>query len=131
MSAHEGQVALVAKLPGVGGFDRAKIEDIIVDLLSVDGAVYAYQKQLATETGTFRMIAEFCDVGSAHRAVARLNGAVVRVSASGVVERHSLSYRREYLSTLDSTSRTLTRDHPATRKFLSIHQSEDVKIITI
>ncbi|KFX90215.1 hypothetical protein V490_06568 [Pseudogymnoascus sp. VKM F-3557] len=78
VSAYEGQVSLTAKLPGVGGFDRAKIEDIIVDLLAVDGAVYAYQKQAPTEAGTVGMIVEFCDVGSAHRAVARLNGATVR-----------------------------------------------------
>lgn len=80
VSAYEGQVSLTAKLPGAGGFDRAKIEDIIVDLLAVDGAVYAYQKQAPTEAGTVGMIVEFCDVGSAHRAVARLNGATVRVS---------------------------------------------------
>ncbi|KFY22567.1 hypothetical protein V491_02762 [Pseudogymnoascus sp. VKM F-3775] len=78
VSAYEGQVSLTAKLPGVGGFDRAKIEDIIVDLLAVDGAVYAYKKQVPTESGTVGMIVEFCDVGSAHRAVARLNGATVR-----------------------------------------------------
>lgn len=79
VSAYEGQISLTAKLPGVGGFDRAKIEDIIVDLLAVDGAVYAYQKHTPTEAGTVGMIVEFCDVGSAHRAVARLNGATVRV----------------------------------------------------
>lgn len=79
VSAYEGQVSLTAKLPVVGGFDRAKIEDIIVDLLAIDGAVYAYQKQVPTEAGTVGMIVEFCDVGSAHRAVARLNGAIVRV----------------------------------------------------
>ncbi|KFZ06983.1 hypothetical protein V501_06887 [Pseudogymnoascus sp. VKM F-4519 (FW-2642)] len=78
VSAYEGQVSLTAKLPVVGGFDRAKIEDIIVDLLAIDGAVYAYQKQAPTEAGTVGMIVEFCDVGSAHRAVARLNGATVR-----------------------------------------------------
>ncbi|OBT66028.1 hypothetical protein VE03_03167 [Pseudogymnoascus sp. 23342-1-I1] len=78
VSAYEGQVSLTAKLPGMVGFDRAKIEDIIVDLLAVDGAVYAYQKQTPTEAGTVGMIVEFCDVGSAHRAVARLNGATVR-----------------------------------------------------
>ncbi|ELR10446.1 hypothetical protein VC83_00536 [Pseudogymnoascus destructans] len=78
VSAYEGQVSLTAKLPGVGGFDRAKIEDIIVDLLAIDGAVYAYQKQAPTEAGAVGMIVEFCDVGSAHRAVARLNGATVR-----------------------------------------------------
>ncbi|KFY15247.1 hypothetical protein V492_02134 [Pseudogymnoascus sp. VKM F-4246] len=78
VSAYEGQVSLTAKLPGVGGIDRAKIEDIIVDLLAVDGAVYAYKKQAPTEAGTVGMVVEFCDVGSAHRAVARLNGATVR-----------------------------------------------------
>lgn len=84
VSAHEGQIALIAKFPGAASFDRAKIEDIIVDLLAVDGAVYAYQKQLATEIGTVRMIVEFCDVGSAHRAVARLNGSTVRVSQHAI-----------------------------------------------
>lgn len=79
VSGHEGQVSLVATLP-LGGLDRTKIEDIIVDLLAVDGAVYAYKKQTLAETETVRMIAEFCDVGSAHRAVARLNGATIRVS---------------------------------------------------
>ncbi|KFY81382.1 hypothetical protein V500_11473 [Pseudogymnoascus sp. VKM F-4518 (FW-2643)] len=78
VSAYEGQVSLTAKLPGVGGIDRAKIEDIIVDLLAIDGAVYAYQKHALTEAGTVGMIVEFCDVGSAHRAVARLNGSTIR-----------------------------------------------------
>ncbi|KFY64493.1 hypothetical protein V496_03221 [Pseudogymnoascus sp. VKM F-4515 (FW-2607)] len=81
VSAYEGQVSLTAKLPSMGGFDRAKIEDIIVDLLAIDGAVYAHQKQAPTEAGMVGMIVEFCDVGSAHRAVARLNGATVRVSS--------------------------------------------------
>jgi hypothetical protein len=53
---------------------------IILDLLSIDGAVYAYQKQLAAEAGTLRLIAEYSDVNSATRAVERLNGATVRVS---------------------------------------------------
>ena len=79
MSAHEGQVLAVARLPGLAAHDNDKIESIIVDLLSIDGVIYAYQKQLASEHGTLRMVVEFCDVGSAHRAVARLNGATVRV----------------------------------------------------
>jgi hypothetical protein len=94
VSAYEGQVSLTAKLPVVGGFDKAKIEDIIVDLLAIDGAVYAYQKQTPTEAGTVGMIVEFCDVGSAHRAVARLNGATVRVRSIFVARRHLLSFCR-------------------------------------
>ena len=80
VSAHEGQVLAIARLPALAAHDNDKIESIIVDLLSIDGAIYAYQKQLASEHGTLRMVVEFCDVGSAHRAVARLNGATVRVS---------------------------------------------------
>jgi hypothetical protein len=80
VSAHEGQISLIATFPSSGGFDRAKLEVIILDLLSIDGAVYAYQKQLATEAGTLRLIAEYSDVNSAARAVERLNGATVRVS---------------------------------------------------
>ena len=79
MSAHEGQVLAIARLPGLAVHDNDKIESIIVDLLSIDGAIYAYQKQMASEAGTLRVVVEFCDVGSAHRAVARLNGATVRV----------------------------------------------------
>jgi hypothetical protein len=94
VSAYEGQVSLTAKLPVVGGFDKAKIEDIIVDLLAIDGAVYAYQKQTPTEAGTVGMIVEFCDVGSAHRAVARLNGATVRVRSIFGARRHLLSFCR-------------------------------------
>jgi hypothetical protein len=82
VSAHEGQVDILARLPPTGGFDRSKIENVIIDLLNVDGVVYAYQKQLATEAGTLRMIIEFSDVGSAHRAVTRLNGIVVKVSST-------------------------------------------------
>src|SRR5450432_2008661 len=82
VSAHEGQIGLVANFPSGGGFDRAKLEGIILDLLNVDGTVYAYQKQLATEAGTFRLIAEYGDVNAAARAVERLNGATVRVSIS-------------------------------------------------
>jgi hypothetical protein len=79
-SAHEGQISLVASFPTSGGFERAKLEGIILDLLSIDGVVYAYQKQLATEAGTIRLIAEYSDVNSAAHAVERLDGATIRVS---------------------------------------------------
>lgn len=59
--------------------DRKKLEDIITDLISVDGDIYAFQKQLATEAGTLRLIAEYCDVRCANKAIDRLNGAIVRV----------------------------------------------------
>lgn len=50
-------------------------------MLGVDGAIYAWQKQLATEAGTLRLVAEYSDVNSAARAIERLNGATVRVSS--------------------------------------------------
>lgn len=66
----------------MGHHDTSQIEKIITDLLAIDGQIYAYQKQMASELGTIRMVVEFCDVGSAHRAVARLNGISVRVSVA-------------------------------------------------
>jgi hypothetical protein len=71
---------LVANFPRGGGYDRAKLEGIMLDMLSVDGFVYAFQKQLATEAGTLRLIVEYSDVNAASRAVERLNGAIIRVS---------------------------------------------------
>lgn len=53
----------------------------MLDMLAVDGVIYAFQKQLAAEAGTLRLIVEYCDVNSAARAVSRLNGTVIRVSA--------------------------------------------------
>ncbi len=77
-SAHEGQVNFFASFPS-SGFDRTKLEVIVLDLLSIDGVVYAYQKQLATEAGTFHLIAEFSDFNAAAKAVERLNGTVIQV----------------------------------------------------
>jgi hypothetical protein len=57
------------------------LEAIILDLLSVDGAIYAWQKQLAIEAATLHLVAEYSDVNSAARAIERLNGATVRVSS--------------------------------------------------
>jgi hypothetical protein len=70
---------LTANFPSGGGYDRAKLESIILDILKVDGAVYAYRKQAAPETGSFRLVAEYSDVNSAVRAIERLNGTTVRV----------------------------------------------------
>lgn len=58
---------------------RSKLEDICLDLLSVDGTIYAYQKQLASGTGVFKLIAEFTHIDSANQAVDRLNGKTIHV----------------------------------------------------
>ncbi len=70
---------VVAKLPGTNGHDMSKFEKIVLELLEVEGPVYAHRTISSTETGTLRMIVEFRDVGSAHQAVARLNGQNLKV----------------------------------------------------
>lgn len=83
VSAHEGQVCLVADFSNTS-IERSKLEDIMLDLLTVDGSIYAYQKQAATEAGTVKLIAEFVDVTSAERVIDRLNGKIMRVSKENV-----------------------------------------------
>jgi hypothetical protein len=78
VSAHEGQVFMVASFPSYA--DRSKLEIMMIELLGLDGTIYAYQKQLASEAGTLRLVAEYCDVTCAEPAVKRLNESSIRVS---------------------------------------------------
>lgn len=85
---------------------------IILDLLSVDGTIYAWQKQLATEAGTLRLVAEYSDVNSAVRAIERLNGATVRVSSLRQPRKLKLkALHRESMSPLPSINRTSLPHH--------------------
>jgi hypothetical protein len=56
-----------------------------MELLKLDGDIYAFQKQLASEAGTIRLIAEFSNVNEAANSVERVNGRTVRVGNSRMV----------------------------------------------
>ncbi|TAQ90445.1 hypothetical protein B7494_g1292 [Chlorociboria aeruginascens] len=73
-SAHEGQVVLTASYPTNVSFDTKEFEESLRALLSAEGELHAWQKLLATEAGTFRMVAEFMDAAMAVRAVQRCHG---------------------------------------------------------
>lgn len=78
-----------AKLPNIELGEVGNAESIIIDMLATDGPIYAYRRQASEEIGILRIVVEFCDVGSAHRAVSRLNGATVRVRVSVIFLRVS------------------------------------------
>lgn len=60
---------------------KAEFEDSLRGILSSEGGpLYAWAKQPATESETFSMVAEFCDVAGAVKAVQKCNGRVIGVS---------------------------------------------------
>lgn len=73
-SAHEGQVMVVLHYPIGTPYNKKAFEQGVIDLLSVEGELYAWQKQAATQAGTFRMVVEYCDITHAMRTVQHLNG---------------------------------------------------------
>ncbi|ESZ99458.1 hypothetical protein SBOR_0220 [Sclerotinia borealis F-4128] len=76
-SAHEGQVMLTATYPPNTNIDKQVFEESLRDLLSVEGELYAWQKFLATEAGTFRLCAEFVDSAMVARAIERCNNKII------------------------------------------------------
>ncbi|KAF5879639.1 putative rna recognition domain-containing protein 2 protein [Botrytis fragariae] len=76
-SAHEGQVMLTATYPPHTNIDKKVFEESLRDLLSVEGELYAWQKFLATEAGTFRLCAEFVDSAMVARAIERCNNKLI------------------------------------------------------
>lgn len=85
-SAHEGQIVLTATYSAHAAHNKKEFEDGLKQLLEVDGKLCAWQKISATEAGTFRLIAEFCDIKKAKQAIARCNG-----KDSKVIVYHGLS----------------------------------------
>lgn len=81
-TAHEGQVIMTASYPSNTALDRKAFEESLRELLSAEGELYAWQKLLATEAGTFKMVAEFADSGLAGRAIARCNNKIIGVRLS-------------------------------------------------
>lgn len=79
-SRHEGQVLLKAKYPAGSHMFKAEFEDSLREILSSEGQLFAWAKQPATESGTFSMVAEFCDADHAARAVHSCNGRTIGVS---------------------------------------------------
>lgn len=79
-SAHEGQILLEAKYPTKVTIDKFEFEDSLRAALSAEGEIYAWQKLLASEAGSYRMVAEFVDSTVASRAVKRCNGKTAGVS---------------------------------------------------
>ncbi|KAI9646936.1 hypothetical protein NHQ30_004936 [Ciborinia camelliae] len=76
-SAHEGQVMLTATYPPNTNIDKKVFEESLRELLSVEGELYAWQKFLATEAGTFRLCAEFVDSAFVSRAIERCNNKLI------------------------------------------------------
>ncbi|KAM3073805.1 hypothetical protein ACMFMG_008430 [Clarireedia jacksonii] len=76
-SAHEGQVMMTASYPSNTALDKKEFEESLRELLSAEGELYAWQKLLATEAGTFRMVAEFADSALVTRAIARCNNKII------------------------------------------------------
>ncbi|KAG0648563.1 Meiosis mei2 [Hyphodiscus hymeniophilus] len=84
-SAHEGQIIVVASYPTGTPCNKKVFEEGLVDVLSVEGDLFAWQKQAASTAGTYRMVAEYCDANHAIRAVERLNGQQIKLPQGDVV----------------------------------------------
>lgn len=77
---------MIARFPSTETSDYPSLGEMILGLLAMEGPLYAWQKQLTTETGTLRVIAEYSDVSLAERVVERLNGATVQVCILCTIE---------------------------------------------
>ncbi|PQE16546.1 meiosis mei2 protein [Rutstroemia sp. NJR-2017a BBW] len=81
-TAHEGQVVLTASYPSNTALDRKEFEESLRELLSAEGELHAWQKLLATEAGTFKMVAEFANSALVPRAINRCNNKMIGVRLS-------------------------------------------------
>ncbi|KAM3073807.1 hypothetical protein ACMFMG_008430 [Clarireedia jacksonii] len=68
---------MTASYPSNTALDKKEFEESLRELLSAEGELYAWQKLLATEAGTFRMVAEFADSALVTRAIARCNNKII------------------------------------------------------
>ncbi|KAH8598070.1 RNA recognition motif 2-domain-containing protein [Bisporella sp. PMI_857] len=78
-SAYEGQILVTVSYPEDSTHDKRAFEDHIRTLLADPDDLVAWQKSLATEAGTFALVAEFGDADKAKAIVATLNGIRVKV----------------------------------------------------
>jgi hypothetical protein len=67
------QIYLEVTYPVGTSIIKRDVEKVLVNLLSVEGALCAWQKIPSTQEGVFRLLAEFYDASCAPRAVQRLN----------------------------------------------------------
>ena len=65
--------------------NKKVFEDGLIGALSAEGDLFAWQKQAATEAGTYRMVAEYCDATVALHAVERLNREQIKLPQGDVV----------------------------------------------
>lgn len=78
-SSHEGEVVLRISNSAIANhLSRKDFGEAMIGLLTVDGKVLAWKR--LQEPGYFHMIAEFADVSSVPRAIARLNNQEIGVS---------------------------------------------------
>jgi hypothetical protein len=74
------QVYLEVIYPVGAAVIKRDVEKMLVNLLSVEGALCAWQKIPSSEEGVFRLLAEFYDASCAPRAVQRLNQMKIEAS---------------------------------------------------
>ncbi|KAG9231638.1 RNA recognition motif 2-domain-containing protein [Amylocarpus encephaloides] len=72
-SSHEGQVYLEVTYPADRAVNKGEVVLGLVELLSVEGPLCAWQKLPSAQPGAFRILAEFYDSAIAVRAVNRLH----------------------------------------------------------
>jgi hypothetical protein len=71
---------LTVTYPANAAVDRKVFEDAVRAALQTEGNLLAWQKIAATQIGTFKMIAEYCDTFKAQKAVKRLHGCYCKVT---------------------------------------------------
>lgn len=76
---------MVASYPVGIPCNKKHLEDALIAALSVEGQLFAWQKQAATADGTFHMVVEYCDSAYALRAVQRLNRQQIKSPQGDIV----------------------------------------------
>lgn len=77
-SNHEGQIMVTAKFPISKSFDRNRFQESLLSTISAEGELYAW-KNISSEAGTFKMIAEFADATEVQHALLHCNGKRIKV----------------------------------------------------
>ena len=106
-------MVLTASYPVGTPYNKKAFEDALRAMLSAEAGedgLNAWQKLAATEAGTFRMVAEFCDSTLARNAVQRLNGHTIKISRGYVtvsLELHTpdLSQSSQRLGAMNTPTR--------------------------
>ncbi|KAH8821590.1 RNA recognition motif 2-domain-containing protein [Xylogone sp. PMI_703] len=74
---YEAQVMITAKCSAFSSLERKHFENALLNLLSTDGPLFAWQKLFTPDSGVFTLVSEYEDIEVAHRTIHRCNGKII------------------------------------------------------